>query len=91
METMKVYADNAATTKPSSAAIQAMLPYLEEFYGNPSSLYTIGQKAMDTLFAEHYSQRNLTLIVIFILLIILPLSVGSLASNNFNPFIYFRF
>ena len=51
----------------------------------------IGQKAMDTLFAEHYSQRNLTLIVIFILLIILPLSVGSLASNNFNPFIYFRF
>lgn len=52
---------------------------------------SIGQKTMQKLFAEHYSPKSLTIIFIFILLIILPLSVGSLASNNFNPFIYFRF
>lgn len=46
---MKVYADNAATTKMSRTAINAMLPYMEEIYGNPSSLYTIGQKAAEAL------------------------------------------
>jgi len=51
----------------------------------------IGQKAMDNLFADHYSKRSLILILILVFLIIAPLSVGSLASNNFNPFIYFRF
>ncbi len=40
---MKIYADNAATTKMCKAAIAAMLPYMEEFYGNPSSLYSLGQ------------------------------------------------
>ena len=40
---MKVYADNAATTKMSKTAIDAMLPYMENVFGNPSSLYTIGQ------------------------------------------------
>ena len=50
-----------------------------------------GQKAMEKLFADHYSKRSLILILILIFLIIAPLSVGSLASNNFNPFIYFRF
>lgn len=38
-----IYADNAATTKMSKAAIDAMLPYMEEYYGNPSSLYGFGQ------------------------------------------------
>ena len=46
---MKIYADNAATTKMSSAAIHAMLPYMDELYGNPSSLHTAGQKAKDAL------------------------------------------
>lgn len=44
-----IYADNAATTKMSATAIRAMLPYMEEFYGNPSSLYAFGQKAKDAL------------------------------------------
>ncbi len=46
---MKVYADNAATTKMSSTAINAMLPYMETIYGNPSSLYSIGQEAAEAL------------------------------------------
>ncbi len=46
----RIYADNAATTKMSKAAIAAMLPYLEENYGNPSSLHTIGQEAAEALF-----------------------------------------
>ena len=40
-----VYADNAATTRMSRAAIEAMLPYLDGVYGNPSSLHSIGQQA----------------------------------------------
>ncbi len=46
---MRIYADNAATTKMSRAAVEAMLPYLEEYYGNPSSLYSEGQKAKEAL------------------------------------------
>ena len=46
---MNIYADNAATTKMSSAAIHAMLPYMDELYGNPSSLHTAGQKAKEAL------------------------------------------
>ena len=42
---MKVYADNAATTKLSKSAISAMMPYIEECYYNPSSLYMSGQTA----------------------------------------------
>ena len=42
---MNVYADNAATTAVSDAAVAAMLPCFQEFYGNPSSLYTTGQLA----------------------------------------------
>ena len=48
---MRVYADNAATTKMSRTAIDAMLPYLETHYGNPSSLYSIGQEAAEALLA----------------------------------------
>ena len=46
---MFVYADNAATTSVSKAALDAMLPYLTDFYGNPSSLYAFGQKATEAL------------------------------------------
>ena len=46
---MFVYADNAATTKPSQVALDAMLPCLTDVYGNPSSLHSVGQKAAETL------------------------------------------
>ncbi len=46
---MQVYADNAATTKISAAAISAMLPCWENLYGNPSSLHTVGQEAKEAL------------------------------------------
>ena len=46
---MKIYADNAATTRMSRTAIEAMLPYMENVYGNPSSLYSIGQEAKEAL------------------------------------------
>ena len=46
---MQVYADNAATTKISAAALGAMMPCFEKFYGNPSSLHTIGQEAKEVL------------------------------------------
>ena len=46
---MQVYADNAATTKMSAAAIRAMMPCFEEFYGNPSSLHSVGQQAKEVL------------------------------------------
>lgn len=44
-----IYADNAATTKLSGTALNAMLPYLREAYGNPSSLYSLGQQAAEAL------------------------------------------
>ena len=40
-----VYADNAATTSVSKKVVEAMLPYMTEHFGNPSSLYGIGQTA----------------------------------------------
>ena len=42
---MRVYADNAATTRVSKTALEAMLPYFTEIYGNPSSLHSFGQEA----------------------------------------------
>ena len=44
-----VYADNAATTQMSRTAIEAMLPYMETIYGNPSSLHSVGQQAAEAL------------------------------------------
>lgn len=44
-----IYVDNAATTKTSRTAIEAMLPYMDKIYGNPSSLHSIGQAAADAL------------------------------------------
>ncbi|MBD5104719.1 MAG: cysteine desulfurase NifS [Ruminococcaceae bacterium] len=46
---MTIYADNAATTKMSRKSIEAMLPYMESDYGNPSSLHSAGQKAKEAL------------------------------------------
>lgn len=46
---MLVYADNAATTKISKSALDAMMPIFEEYYGNPSSLHTVGQEAAEKL------------------------------------------
>lgn len=45
----RIYVDNAATTKMSKTAINAMLPYLDGIYGNPSSLHTEGQRASEAL------------------------------------------
>lgn len=46
---MQIYLDNAATTKMSKTAIDEMLPYMNEIYGNPSSLHSYGQKAKEAL------------------------------------------
>src|SRR5665647_942038 len=46
---MRVYADNAATTAMSKKAKEAMLPYMDELYGNPSSLHYFGQIAAEAL------------------------------------------
>lgn len=46
---MRVYADNAATTKLSVNALNAMMPFMKEIYGNPSSLHTAGQQAKEYL------------------------------------------
>ncbi len=44
-----IYADNAATTRMSEKAVEAMLPFMREEYGNPSSLYAFGQRAKEAL------------------------------------------
>ena len=49
---MFVYADNAATTCVSKTALDAMMPYLTEQYGNPSSLYAFAQNAKEALEAS---------------------------------------
>ena len=46
---MFIYLDNAATTRVSDAALDAMLPYFRQQYGNPSSLYAFGQEAKEAL------------------------------------------
>ena len=48
---MYIYADNAATTRMSDTAVQAMLPFLQDNYGNPSSLHSVGQRANEALWA----------------------------------------
>ncbi|MDR1131962.1 MAG: cysteine desulfurase NifS [Oscillospiraceae bacterium] len=48
---MNIYADNAATTKVSKTALDAMLPCFAEAYGNPSSPHHIGQEAAKLLMA----------------------------------------
>ena len=46
---MRVYADNAATTRVCPEAVQEMLPYFDTVYGNPSSLHSFGQEAKEAL------------------------------------------
>ena len=46
---MQIYLDNAATTRMSRTAIDAMLPYWDQIYGNPSSLHSAGQLAHEAL------------------------------------------
>jgi cysteine desulfurase len=46
---MRIYADNAATTQMSEAAMMAMMPCFQEVYGNPSSLHSHGQRAAEKL------------------------------------------
>lgn len=46
---MQIYADNAATTQTSRTAIDAMLPYMDGIYANPSSLHSAGQAAAEAL------------------------------------------
>lgn len=46
---MNIYADNAATTKMSRTAIDAMTPYFDQIYANPSSLHSAGQRAAEAL------------------------------------------
>lgn len=48
---MNIYADNAATTKMSREAIEAMMPYFDNIYGNPSSLHSAGQRAAEALYS----------------------------------------
>lgn len=52
---INVYADNAATTRVSDTAFNAMLPYFKELYGNPSSLYTLGQRSQEACFSARES------------------------------------
>ena len=46
---MFIYADNAATTAMSEKSIEAMLPWMRESYGNPSSLYEFGQRSTEAI------------------------------------------
>lgn len=48
-ERRTIYLDNAATTKMSKTAIEAMIPYMDGIYGNPSSLHSVGQEANEAL------------------------------------------
>lgn len=56
---MQIYADNGATTKMSRATIDAMLPYMNTIYGNPSSLHTAGQQAAEALSSARERIANL--------------------------------
>ena len=44
-----IYLDNAATTKTAQEVVDAMLPYFTESYGNPSSIYEIGQRSKEAI------------------------------------------
>ena len=45
----RIYFDNAATTAPDPRVLEAMRPYLDEFWGNPSSLYVEGRQAREAV------------------------------------------
>ena len=56
---MNIYADNAATTKMSQLALDAMMPYMQNIYGNPSSLHSAGQAAAEALVTARESMAAL--------------------------------
>ena len=49
MNKKQIYFDNSATTKISKDVLDEMLPYLNEKYGNPSSIYSLGREAKDAI------------------------------------------
>lgn len=53
--TKRIYVDNAATTKVAAEVVEAMLPYLTENYGNPSSIYAEGREAKKAI--EHAREQ----------------------------------
>lgn len=53
--TKRIYVDNAATTKVAPEVVEAMLPYLTENYGNPSSIYAEGREAKKAI--EHAREQ----------------------------------
>lgn len=55
---MKVYADNAATTPMSQAALDEMIPALKETYGNPSAPYSVGQEAKIAMESARYEMAD---------------------------------
>ncbi len=59
MTNKAIYLDNAATTKMSKTAINAMLPYMDMTYGNPSSLHSAGQRANEALTEARQSVANI--------------------------------
>ena len=60
---MTVYADNAATTRMSRTALDAMLPAMEENYGNPSSLHSVGQRAAELLMKSRETMAELKALI----------------------------
>ncbi len=54
----RIYADNAATTKISPVVLEAMLPYLSEQWGNPSSIYKEGREAKRAIEEARLSVAN---------------------------------
>ncbi|MBI5169815.1 MAG: cysteine desulfurase [Candidatus Eisenbacteria bacterium] len=54
-----VYADHAATTRPAPEAVQAMLPYVADGFGNPSSVHTRGEAARDAVEAARIEVARL--------------------------------
>lgn len=58
---MNIYADNAATTKMSKTAINAMLPYFDQIYGNPSSLHcsVLAEEAVKAAIKDYYDRNGL--------------------------------
>lgn len=45
----KIYLDNAATTRTAQEVVDAMIPYFTENYGNPSSIYELGQRSKEAI------------------------------------------
>ncbi|HLY32416.1 MAG TPA: aminotransferase class V-fold PLP-dependent enzyme, partial [Ktedonobacterales bacterium] len=48
-----IYMDHAATTPTDPAVVERMLPYFSQWFGNASSVYTLGRKSLDALDAAH--------------------------------------